>query len=97
MSLPVAAHARRHDARREAEDRARAATTRESELRSLPKNAALLTMSRTAFDNSGRAVEYGHHAYSPRSLLVRDHARRQVKRRGRTDRIASEPGSGPAT
>ncbi|WP_341947569.1 UTRA domain-containing protein [Microbacterium sp. LWH11-1.2] len=44
---------------------ARAATARESELLKLPKHAALLTMSRTAFDNSGRAVEYGHHAYAP--------------------------------
>jgi GntR family transcriptional regulator len=44
---------------------ARAATTRESELLTLPKHAALLTMTRTAFDNSGHAVEYGHHAYAP--------------------------------
>lgn len=44
---------------------ARAATARESELLNLPKHGALLTMSRTAFDNSGRAVEYGHHAYAP--------------------------------
>lgn len=44
---------------------ARAATHQESDLLSLPKNAPLLTMTRTAFDNSGRAVEYGHHAYAP--------------------------------
>lgn len=44
---------------------ARSATARESELLSLAKGAAVLTMSRTAFDSSGRAVEYGQHCYSP--------------------------------
>lgn len=44
---------------------ARSATTQESDLLSLPKNAAVLTMSRTAFDNSGKAVEFGQHCYSP--------------------------------
>lgn len=44
---------------------ARSATAQESELLNLAKHAALLTMSRTAFDNSGRAVEYGQHVYAP--------------------------------
>ncbi|MHC2999740.1 GntR family transcriptional regulator [Microbacterium sp. HJ5] len=44
---------------------ARAATTKESELLALPKGGAVLTMSRTAFDSSGRAVEFGQHCYSP--------------------------------
>jgi len=44
---------------------ARTATAEESRLLSLPKGAAVLTMSRTAFDNSGRAVEFGQHCYSP--------------------------------
>jgi DNA-binding GntR family transcriptional regulator len=44
---------------------ARAATHAESQLLSLPRNAAVLSMSRTAFDSSGRAVEFGNHCYSP--------------------------------
>jgi DNA-binding GntR family transcriptional regulator len=30
-----------------------------------PQGAPLLTMQRTAYDNAGRAVEYGQHAYRP--------------------------------
>lgn len=44
---------------------ARKATTKEADLLDLEKGAALLTMDRTAFDNSGRAVEFGHHCYRP--------------------------------
>lgn len=44
---------------------ARSATAAESRLLQLPKGAALLTMARTAFDSSGRAVEFGQHCYSP--------------------------------
>lgn len=44
---------------------ARAASPAESELLSLPRGAAVLSMSRTAFDSSGRAVEFGDHCYSP--------------------------------
>jgi GntR family transcriptional regulator len=44
---------------------ARSAASRESELLELPKAAAVLTMSRTAFDTTGRAVEYGEHCYRP--------------------------------
>lgn len=44
---------------------ARKSTNQESELLDVEKNAALLTMDRTAFDNSGRAVEFGHHCYRP--------------------------------
>ena len=44
---------------------ARAASGAESDLLNLPKASAVLTMSRTAFDNSGRAVEFGQHCYSP--------------------------------
>lgn len=44
---------------------ARAGTAEETKLLSLPKGAAVLTMTRTAFDSSGRAVEWGQHCYSP--------------------------------
>ena len=42
---------------------ARSATAAESELLDEPEGAALLTMRRTAYDDSGRAVEYGTHVY----------------------------------
>jgi DNA-binding GntR family transcriptional regulator len=44
---------------------ARVATPTESGLLGVPKGAAVLTMSRTSFDNSGRAVEFGQHCYRP--------------------------------
>ena len=44
---------------------ARTATTRESGLLDVHKNFAVLTMTRTAFDNSGRAIEFGQHCYRP--------------------------------
>ncbi len=44
---------------------ARSATAAESEQLGLGRGAALLTMERTAFDQSGRAVEFGRHCYSP--------------------------------
>ncbi|MRG59885.1 UTRA domain-containing protein [Agromyces sp. CFH 90414] len=44
---------------------ARAATTKEAGLLDLPRSAPVLTMSRTAFDNSGVAVEFGQHCYRP--------------------------------
>jgi GntR family transcriptional regulator len=44
---------------------AREATAGESELLELRKSAAVLTMERTAFDTSGRAVEFGQHCYRP--------------------------------
>lgn len=44
---------------------ARKATSSESKLLNVENNAALLTMDRTAFDNSGKAVEFGHHCYRP--------------------------------
>ena len=44
---------------------ARKATHEESELLNIEKGAAVLTMERTTFDNSGRAVEYGRHCYRP--------------------------------
>lgn len=44
---------------------ARKSTAEESLLLEIEKNAALLTMDRTAFDHSGRAVEFGHHCYRP--------------------------------
>jgi DNA-binding GntR family transcriptional regulator len=44
---------------------ARAGTNEETKLLDLPKHAAVLTMARTAFDSSGRAVEWGQHCYSP--------------------------------
>ena len=42
---------------------ARAATTAEAKLLHERKGAPLLTMERTAYDDSGRAVEFGSHAY----------------------------------
>ena len=44
---------------------ARKASVLESELLEIDKNSAVLTMDRTAYDNSGRAVEFGHHCYRP--------------------------------
>ena len=44
---------------------ARKSSTAESEILNIDKNAALLTMDRTAYDNSGRAIEFGHHCYRP--------------------------------
>jgi DNA-binding GntR family transcriptional regulator len=37
----------------------------EADLLDIRKGSAVLTMSRTAFDNSGRAVEWGQHCYRP--------------------------------
>jgi GntR family transcriptional regulator len=42
---------------------ARAATEREAARLAEAEGAALLTMQRTAFDDTGRAVEYGTHLY----------------------------------
>ena len=42
---------------------ARAATEEEAELLAEPAGAPLLTMRRTAFDDTGRPVEYGSHLY----------------------------------
>ncbi len=44
---------------------ARKATKEEGALLDLDKGGAVLTMNRTAYDNSGRAVEYGQHCYRP--------------------------------
>lgn len=44
---------------------ARKASQQESAILEIDKNAALLTMDRTAYDNSGRAIEFGHHCYRP--------------------------------
>lgn len=44
---------------------ARKASHQESQDLMIEKNASLLTMDRTAYDNSGRAVEFGHHCYRP--------------------------------
>lgn len=44
---------------------ARRATSSESNLLQIDRHDPVLTMDRTAFDSSGRAVEYGHHAYRP--------------------------------
>lgn len=42
---------------------ARRADARDARLLHEKRGAPLLTMQRTTYDNSGRAVEYGHHAY----------------------------------
>jgi DNA-binding GntR family transcriptional regulator len=44
---------------------ARKASQQESADLAIEKQASLLTMDRTAYDNSGRAVEFGHHCYRP--------------------------------
>lgn len=44
---------------------ARKASQQESNDLEIEKQASLLTMDRTAYDNSGRAVEFGHHCYRP--------------------------------
>jgi DNA-binding GntR family transcriptional regulator len=44
---------------------ARGATAVEAELLGEKKGAPLLTMARTAYDNAGRAVEFGRHVYRP--------------------------------
>lgn len=43
---------------------ARTATADEAKLLGEPRGAALLTMQRTAYDDHGRAVEYGSHIYA---------------------------------
>jgi DNA-binding GntR family transcriptional regulator len=42
---------------------ARRASTEESNLLEIEKNSPVLTLDRTAFDNSGVALEYGQHCY----------------------------------
>jgi len=44
---------------------ARAATHEESRLLNVKDHGPVLTMDRTAYNNNGRAVEYGHHCYRP--------------------------------
>jgi DNA-binding GntR family transcriptional regulator len=44
---------------------ARAANADESRLLGITKGSAVLTMARTAFDDSGHAVEFGRHCYRP--------------------------------
>lgn len=44
---------------------ARKATSEEANFLEIEKSSAVLTMDRTAYDNTGRAVEFGHHCYRP--------------------------------
>jgi DNA-binding GntR family transcriptional regulator len=44
---------------------ARTAATAESSLLDLDRGSPVLTMERTAFDNAGAAIEFGHHCYRP--------------------------------
>lgn len=44
---------------------ARRATAEEGDLLEIDKGGPVLTMDRTAYDNSGRAVEFGRHCYRP--------------------------------
>ena len=44
---------------------ARKSNSVESEMLNVEKGSALLTMERTAFDATGKAVEWGHHCYRP--------------------------------
>jgi DNA-binding GntR family transcriptional regulator len=44
---------------------ARRATPSEAKLLDVDRNGPLLTMDRTAYDASGRAAEFGQHAYRP--------------------------------
>ena len=63
----VRAHARvgRADAGRPAAHRRTRADADEAAMLHEKRGAPLLTMQRTAYDNAGRAVEYGRHAYRP--------------------------------
>lgn len=44
---------------------ARTASTEDTQLLDIDRHSALLTMERTAFDNSGKAIEFGSHCYRP--------------------------------
>src|SRR5579862_8118835 len=44
---------------------ARPATPEESRLLEIKSRSPLLTMDRTTYDDSGKAIEYGHHCYRP--------------------------------
>jgi DNA-binding GntR family transcriptional regulator len=44
---------------------ARLASAEEAVLLGIDRYGAVLTMDRTAYDNTGRAVEFGHHCYRP--------------------------------
>lgn len=44
---------------------ARKASAKETELLDVESGSALLTMDRTAYDDEGKAIEYGHHCYRP--------------------------------
>jgi DNA-binding GntR family transcriptional regulator len=44
---------------------ARSATSGESRLLGIKSHGPVLAMDRTAYDNSGKAVEFGHHCYRP--------------------------------
>jgi DNA-binding GntR family transcriptional regulator len=44
---------------------ARKAAPQEADRLNIERGSAVLTMDRTAFDNSGRAVEFGRHCYRP--------------------------------
>ena len=44
---------------------ARKASVEEARLLNLDRGSAVLTMDRAAYDNSGKAVEFGHHCYHP--------------------------------
>lgn len=44
---------------------ARKATPNEADRLNVERGSAVLTMDRTAFDNSGKAVEFGRHCYRP--------------------------------
>ena len=44
---------------------ARSATGDESIFLDIEKKGPVLTMDRVAFDNAGRAIEFGHHCYRP--------------------------------
>ncbi|MGN7859648.1 GntR family transcriptional regulator [Microbacterium sp. 22303] len=44
---------------------ARRAAGDESELLDIDRGGPVLTMERVAYDNSGRAIEFGHHCYRP--------------------------------
>jgi DNA-binding GntR family transcriptional regulator len=42
------------------------------------RGGPVLTMERIAFDNSGKAIEFGHHCYRPDMYSFEDHARREA-------------------
>ena len=68
---------------------ARAASSTEARLLSETRNAPLLTMTRTAWDASGRGIEYGFHPWSPMPLGAAGSV--VLETTGRVSRVGGAP------